>query len=165
MRADPQHADAWSNLGNTLAGAGRYADAEAAYRSSLRARPAPEASNNLANVLALRGDVPAALELYATALALDPSYVDAHRNRAEVLLASGRAAEACDGFAAALRLQPRLVEAVTGRVRCLAALGRRDDALAAGRAALVWAGDSEALRAALASLGDVAAAPGAGSTR
>jgi tetratricopeptide (TPR) repeat protein len=59
---------------------------------------------NLANVLYMSGQVPAALEEYAQALRLDPAYAEAHYNFGIALAEQGQQAAALEQWRAAARL-------------------------------------------------------------
>lgn len=94
----PDHAGAFSNLGNLLMRRQCLEEAEAAYRRAVALCPTmAEAHNNLGSLLSLRGraeDAEAALAAFRRALALKPDYADARRNLALLLLSLGRFDEA-----------------------------------------------------------------------
>ena len=85
----------------------------------------------LGSALQAAGELPAAMESYERALALDPGYAAAHYNLALVHLLLSRHAEAEPGFRAALRLRGIPPEAWVGLADALEALGRTEDALLA----------------------------------
>ncbi|MBV9463961.1 MAG: glycosyltransferase family 39 protein [Verrucomicrobiae bacterium] len=103
------------NLGVTLAGRGRNAEAEAEYRKALAEMPAWfPARVNLAKVLADQGRGDEALAEYEKVLKAQPKNAYAHVNVGNLLLARGKAAEAREHFAAALRAEPGMPEAQAG---------------------------------------------------
>ncbi|NOT35013.1 MAG: tetratricopeptide repeat protein [Candidatus Eisenbacteria bacterium] len=64
---------------------GDFSSAEAAYRLTLRSNPEDDrATNNLANLLAIRGDSNGALELYRRAIAIQPENAAAYFNMGQV---------------------------------------------------------------------------------
>lgn len=86
VRLEPGNAEAWSNLGNVHAAAGRYDAARDAYERSIAARPSfADAYGNLGNVLLLTGRRDEAIAAYQRALRLDPDFADARRNLAVAL--------------------------------------------------------------------------------
>jgi Flp pilus assembly protein TadD len=98
---------AYSNLGASLAGAGRHAEAVTAYRQALRIDPImPQAYNNLGLALKALGKSGEALPLYREAVRLKPDYADAHNNLANALLDQRQVDDAIAHFRVALQLQP-----------------------------------------------------------
>jgi predicted O-linked N-acetylglucosamine transferase (SPINDLY family) len=97
--------EAWMALGDLQAGAGRFVEAEAAYRTALRVSPrTAEAHLGLAN-LYLSADAPA--EAYDAAermLYARPDHPGAYVALGRALLALGRVEEAVDAFASAANL-------------------------------------------------------------
>src|SRR5664279_3535098 len=65
----------------------------------------------LGDAAAQRGDVAAALALYAQSVRAAPDNVQAHYNRGVVLYRSGRTADAAASYRAAIVLEPRLGDA------------------------------------------------------
>ena len=90
----------------------RWEEAAEQYRAALRGNPRyADAHNNLANVLALRGDGESAAAHYRAALRIDPTYAEARRNLALILAARGEKAAAIAELREALRLRPDYGEA------------------------------------------------------
>ncbi len=75
-----------------------------------------------------RGDLEAARDAYAAAIALAPDRASPHVGLAVVLLRQGAPADALSSFDAALSRSSRDAEALRGRAAALQALGRRTDA-------------------------------------
>lgn len=95
---DPGNAGAWHALGEGLTRLG--GDGEAALRQALRLRPHyPECLNNLARLLADRGELPEAETLLRQALALAPDHADLHHHLGLLLLLMGRWEEGGREFA------------------------------------------------------------------
>lgn len=92
--------------------AGRWADAEGAYRAALVLAPDdPAATHNLGAVIAAQGRHRDALACFDAALAADPGFVSAHYNRAVALYALGDTPEAIKAFGRAAALEPHHHEA------------------------------------------------------
>jgi tetratricopeptide (TPR) repeat protein len=106
----PDQAEAYSNLGVLLTEQGRRDEAAQVLRQVLAFRPDyAEALYNLAGAVAMVDDkasLALALEHLERAVALAPSYADAHANRAEVLRHLGRLEEAEAAFHVAIELAP-----------------------------------------------------------
>lgn len=90
LRANPEMADAWCNLGRQLHEGGRIADAEACYRLALcAARDVAVYWFNLGVALEDQGRAAEAIASYGEALARDPRLGDAHFNLARMLERAG----------------------------------------------------------------------------
>ena len=116
--------------------------------------------NNLATAYRERGDLPRAIELYRTALSLDPNYAQAHSNIGSALAASGEPDRAIEHYREAIAADPD-----TGDLRfnygnaLLAANHYAEAAEQFGFAVRAWPEDAEAhnnLGIALASAGSMA---------
>jgi tetratricopeptide (TPR) repeat protein len=84
-----------------------YAEAETAYRETLEANPSHTgARNNLAILLAMRGDTAGAAQQFEELLRSDPNDATAHFNLGAMLAKQGRFDEAIARFEQALALQP-----------------------------------------------------------
>ncbi len=87
------------------------------------------------------------LQLYRTALQLDPNHADAHLHLGNLLLARGGFAAAADHFTAVLRSAPDFVPALVGLASAQFELGRRDRAIEAlDRALRREPGNEQALK-------------------
>lgn len=107
-------AEEWFLKGAALVGTDRENSEEEAqnYRRALQLRPDyPEAHNNLAVVLRLKGDHEAAALHYREAIRLRPDYPEAHYNYAHLLETVGSAAGAADHYQQALASRPEYVQA------------------------------------------------------
>lgn len=82
-------------LGDTLAGLGRFAEAEAEYRQAVELRPQhPAARNNLGLLYLRQGRLPEAEAQFRALLQVSPDNIPARLNLAGALLGQGRWSEA-----------------------------------------------------------------------
>lgn len=110
--------------------AGRFAEAEAAYRAALERDPQHFDALHLLGVIHAQHGQPAeAARLIGLALAVDPDVAQAHNNRGLALLELGRAEEALAHFDRAIALDPASVSAVNNRGSALRYLTRFGEAL------------------------------------
>jgi predicted O-linked N-acetylglucosamine transferase (SPINDLY family) len=131
IKLRPGDLEAAYNRAVALQQQGRRDQAEAAYRDILRQSPNRFVYVNLGALLQEQGRFDEALAAFDAALALDPSYAEAHFNRGVVLQQQGRLAEAVEAYRQALRLRPDYAEAATNAGVTLQELGRLDEAAAA----------------------------------
>ncbi len=103
---DPDHADAYLNLGALLCEGSRCAEAVALYDEALRRHP-DEALLHFNRAIALedKGQAAAALASYHASLRLAPDLADAHYNAARLHEQLGDAKQAVRHFSAYRRLQ------------------------------------------------------------
>ena len=102
----PGYAIALDNLGATLAMLGRFDEAEQSIRAALAIdERIPSVHNNLGTLLMRRRD-DAALACIERALAMDPTFFDAHVQRATLLREQGRIADALMSWRRAMTLSP-----------------------------------------------------------
>jgi tetratricopeptide (TPR) repeat protein len=103
----PQDAEAHSNLGSALYGAGRHAEALASLRRALQLNPKDIAALvDAANALKELGQFPEAITLYQEALRLDRRQPEALNNLGNALMALGQHKEAATAYRFALALRP-----------------------------------------------------------
>jgi protein O-GlcNAc transferase len=137
LAINPDHPDAWNNLGFALQAVHEREDAVAAYRRALALRPAhAEASNNLGNVLKELGRFDEAIECYRKTLQIDPRHADAHNNLGNVLKSTGSLDEAIACYRHALACNPSHAEAHYNLGNAMQSLKRYDEAIACYRNAL-----------------------------
>ncbi len=107
LALDPDHADAYLNLGALLCESRRFAEAVALYDEALRRRPA-EALLHFNRAIALedQGRTDEALVGYHASLRLAPDLADAHYNAARLHEQLGDAKQAVRHFSAYRRLLP-----------------------------------------------------------
>ena len=116
--AQPDNFDAIHLMGVAAYGMRHFSLAEKLIRAALRLRPdAPEALNNLGNVLHDTDRPEEALHTYLRALELKPDYVDAFCNLGNVLLGTGNSSDARACFEQARALAPHCVQAMNGMLR------------------------------------------------
>ncbi len=107
LRLHPGYAEAYHNLGNLLAEAGRAEEAEAAFRAALRLNPNfAEVFYQLVTLLHGTGGGDEALVLLERAVSLKPQLAAAHDLRGVILHQRGRLAEAESAFRMAITMQP-----------------------------------------------------------
>lgn len=112
MEAEAVSSRAYTRRGLALAGEGRFAEAEAAFRRVLEIRPGNARDHaNLGGALARQGKLAEALEAYREAIRVEPREPSAHNNLAMALADQGRLDEAADALAEAIRLDPAYAEA------------------------------------------------------
>jgi len=113
LRANPNHAPAWSNLGAVFVRQGNTAEALDCYTKALAADPNfTDALFNLGNVYRRTGQLPEAAERFQDCVRQNPRHQHAHFNLGVVLSSLGRLTEAEGAFRAAAGL-----EAVAGEAR------------------------------------------------
>lgn len=104
----PNHAQAHSLLGNTLAARGQHQEALASYRRALCTLPNdPGILNNLANALYLSGQHEEALDILARVVQLRPDYADAYNNMGNICKTLNRNNDAIQHYQRALTLNPK----------------------------------------------------------
>jgi Flp pilus assembly protein TadD len=111
LSRDPDHADAWCNLGFVLRELGQAEPAQEACQRALALAPGnPIVHCNLGLLAQDRADLEGALRHYRRALALDPEHVPALSCLAAVLGRLGRLDEALAADERALALEPDRAE-------------------------------------------------------
>ncbi len=90
LEADPEHLEAYINVGRLCSAAGEFERAAAFFRQAIRVDPThPVAHFNLAVTLHDIGELDPAREAYRAAIAHDPHFADAHYNLAALLEQQG----------------------------------------------------------------------------
>ena len=103
IRIDPQFAEAYSNLGNSLKELGDLDAAVQAYDKAIKLKPRfCDPYNNLGSTYAQLGRAEDAIETYKMALMLNPALADAHSNLGNLYKAQGGSLR--DGVARVLYL-------------------------------------------------------------
>jgi tetratricopeptide (TPR) repeat protein len=112
LAADPKHAPAHYNLGNTLKAQREVEQAMACYRRAIAADPkfAP-AHTNLGLALADKGEWGEAIASYRRAIAADPKLAQAHTNLGLALKAKGEVGEAMACYRRAIAADPKFAPA------------------------------------------------------
>jgi predicted O-linked N-acetylglucosamine transferase (SPINDLY family) len=110
--------------------AGRFAEAERAYRTILAGNPRdPDALHFYGVLRAQGGDLDGAVDLINRSLVVDPDAPQAHFHLAGALLPLGKKEEALTHYERAVALQPGFLQAQLGRIGVLLELGRAKEAL------------------------------------
>lgn len=118
VREPDPPAEAWHGLGMLLLAEGHHTAAETALRRAVALAPERiEARLHLADMLARRSDLPAAVDLYHDILALEPGCSDAHAGLGQCLIGLGRLHEAEDQLERALANDEANVLAHLNRAR------------------------------------------------
>lgn len=132
LALDPDHADAYYNLGNARRALGRLDEAIAAYQEAIRREPGlAEAHNNLGIALVDAGRPDEAVAAYRRAIELRPRHAGAHNNLAIALFNLDRVEEAEATCRQAIALMPSMAEAHNGLANILKARGKIEEAAAA----------------------------------
>ena len=120
--------DSWMvryNVGASLAGLGRWNEAEPWFRSALALRPGDAGVHNNLGTLLLNAGKPAqAIEEYRLALRLDPASYEAHNNLGAALVGMGKTRDAVEEYEQALKLKPDLARGWFNLGEALGELGR-----------------------------------------
>lgn len=142
----PHHAALAVNLGHALAATGAEAEALAAYARAEGGDPvvAAHAALGVATLRRRRGELDAAIEAYATALAGGLETVEVWNGLGLALADDGRFAEAIAAYERALCLDGRVAAVHVNRGNALADLGRTSEAIAAFETAVALAPDEPA---------------------
>jgi len=130
LALDPNYIPARMNLADSLADAGKNAEAASEYRKVLQLDPGDEDAHcNLACALAAQGQTAEALTQLQQALRLNPSDASAHCNLGNLLIEQGKLDEAAAEYRAALGSKPNSPEIHSNLGAVLALQGRRQQAV------------------------------------
>jgi predicted O-linked N-acetylglucosamine transferase (SPINDLY family) len=107
LQSQPDHPEAYSNLGLVLRQLSRPAEAVAAYQRALEIRPVFfEALVNLGNACQDLGQNDAAISAFEKAIAIRPDSAEAFFNMGNALSRMGRVDAAIDAFKRAIQIRP-----------------------------------------------------------
>jgi Flp pilus assembly protein TadD len=124
-------------LGLSLIAAGRLAEAEAALRRAIEAKPQDaEVQLGMAALLQAQGQAAKAEQLLRELVERHPESAQVHRTLAEFLMLDNRPAEAEAQFVAALKLQPPDAKLLRAYAAALSKQGKTDEAIRELEAAL-----------------------------
>lgn len=142
---------AWLLRGHALVNLGRPADAERAFRETLRMAPTnPDVHLALADLLNGQGRAAEALTLYRAQLERTPDSPETLRGIGLALYATGRGADAIRAFERVVALRPGDPDPLVNLGNALASEGRLTEAAVRYRAALKLAPSRASLMSALA---------------
>ena len=131
LAIDPDHATAWTEVGNAYAGLGDSERAIAAYNRALELRPDSIATRqNLAYMLADLGQTRRALQIINEAIRLDARQPYSFVTRAHVQQAIGDYGAAYEDYAEALRINPDAYIAYVNRGVLYSSQGQLQKAIA-----------------------------------
>ncbi len=134
VEKQPDHVEAWLNLGVSLKALGQAGASIAAYRRALQLQPTlPQAHNNLGLALQQQGDHRGAVAALEEALRLKPDYARAYANLAQSLLRLDRIAEAEAAGRRATELAPDLADGYINLGMVLMAQNRQEETVAVFR--------------------------------
>ena len=125
----PDYADAYNNMGISLAGQGKVAEAIEAYNKALSLKPDyAEAYYNMGTSLAGQGKLAEAIEAYSKALSFKPDFFEACSNMGLALNEQGKLAEAIEAYNKALSIKPDYAGAHNNLGATFEELGKLEDA-------------------------------------
>ncbi|GMH53117.1 hypothetical protein TrLO_g6632 [Triparma laevis f. longispina] len=130
IRVDPNFAEAYSNLGNSLKELGDINGAIQFYLKAIKIKPRfPDAYNNLASSQMQLGNTEEAISTFQMALTLNPRLVDAHSNLGNLFKAQGRLEEAKKSYLEAIRIRPDFAIAWSNLAGVFNTMGERQTAI------------------------------------
>ncbi len=130
MAVQPRSAVPHYAMGRVWEAAGRYADAEASYRTAVSLDPShARAHNNLGAALQMQGKIDAALACYRKALELDPAQPQANQNYAAFVRDPGAQELAIQGYRRQIAQNPNDAAAINNLGNIYVDLGRHEEAL------------------------------------
>ncbi|MGC3956477.1 MAG: tetratricopeptide repeat protein [Verrucomicrobiota bacterium] len=131
LTLQPEHGDALFNLGNSLARAGRHAEALSYYEQAIAQQPAnSQMRNNFANTLLKLGKIDAAIAQYETARKDNPTDQTVLENVARIYSSRGDFARAIPCYQTLVRLTPDKLEPIYGLGQALAVTENWPEAIA-----------------------------------
>ncbi|HEY2414933.1 MAG TPA: tetratricopeptide repeat protein [Pirellulaceae bacterium] len=111
LTAEPNHAEAWHDLGVIASQTGRSNEATEYLTRALQLRPNwPDANFELGGIFKNQKNLEAAEPCYRRAIALKPDFAEAYANLGEVFYQVGKLAEAIDCLRRAADLKPESAE-------------------------------------------------------
>ena len=140
IKIQPDHAEAYSNLGVTLQLKGKLEEAVEVYIKALSLKPDyADAYNNMGIALKEQGRLEEAIEAYNKAFAIWPDYDEAYNNMGNALKEQGKLEEAIEAYNKALSLKPDFAEAYNNMGITLKDQGKLEEAIEAYSKALsIW---------------------------
>ncbi len=112
ISTNPDHAEAYHELGYALFRLNRYDEAIAAYQKAISLRPKyADTYRNMANCYAAKGDRGNQISLLTVAISLAPKHIESVYQLAEALFQAERYEEAADHYVKALKLNPEFDKA------------------------------------------------------
>ena len=137
IRLNPNYAEAYNNLGVTLARQGKTAEAIAAYQKAISINPNFAMTyNNLGVALANQGKTAEAIAAYQKVISLNPNHAVAYNNLGFALDDQGKIAEAIAAYQKVISLNPNYAEAYNNLGAILYRQGKTAEAIANTRKAI-----------------------------
>lgn len=107
IRVDPNFAESYNNLGNSLKELGDLKGATQFYLKAIKLKPRyADAYNNLASAYLLQKQIQQAMETYQMALILNPKLIDTHINLGNLYKANGDLALAKKYYLESIKIKP-----------------------------------------------------------
>jgi protein O-GlcNAc transferase len=134
LAAQPNNAEARSNLGAVLMEQGKLDEAIAAYKRAISLKPdLAEIHANLGTALRKQGKFDEAIAAYRGAIEIKSDYAGAYSSAGAVLMEQGKLDEAIVAFRRAIGIKPDYAEAHLNLGNALKVQGKLDEAIAAYR--------------------------------
>ncbi|MDC0431557.1 tetratricopeptide repeat protein, partial [Paracoccaceae bacterium] len=112
LQLNPNHTDAYNNMGMALYDQGRFDEAVESYQKAVKLEPDfADAHYNLGNALKQTGDLKQAIESYKTSLTINPSDAEVLFNYGNALKNYGEFDQAIEVYAKVLKLNPQFTAA------------------------------------------------------
>ena len=114
LQLNPNHTDAYNNMGMALYDQGRFDEAVEVYQKAVKLEPEyADAHYNLGNALKQTGDLKQAIESYKASLAINPNDVELLFNYGNALKSYGDFDQAIEAYFDALKIDPNFAAAQT----------------------------------------------------
>ena len=130
IRIQPNHADAYNNLGTIFINQNRIDDAIEAYQQAIQIQPNQgEAYYNLGNALHRQEKLEEAIEAYQQAIRIQPNYADAYNNLGVVLIDHEKLEESVQIYQKTLEIQPNYADAYNNLGNALREQGKLEESI------------------------------------
>ena len=146
IRIQPDHGEAYYNLGNAFHSQTRLEEAVQSYHQAIQIQPNRlEAYNNLGVALIDQGKLEESIQIYQKTLEIQPNCADAYNNLGNVLQEQGRLKESIQAYQKTLEIQPNCADAYSNLGIALKEQGRLKESIRAYQKAIyIQAGSAAA---------------------